>query len=84
MLAKEKILSISICDQTILKIWCAKKTTIGNMTSCFFPPLKKVLNFLGIHLVMFKNQHFPTSYVVHSLVLGVCSKISKLKCAFVI
>ncbi len=35
MLTKEKIISIAICDPTILKIWWAKKPIIINMASCF-------------------------------------------------
>ncbi len=35
MPAKEKILSISICDPTMPKIWWVKKPTVENMASCF-------------------------------------------------
>jgi hypothetical protein len=35
MLAKEKNLSVSICDLIMLEIQEAKKPIVGNMTLCF-------------------------------------------------
>jgi len=42
----------------MLKIEKTKKTIVGNMVSCFPPPLKKTFGVFGIHLVMFENQQF--------------------------
>jgi hypothetical protein len=51
----------------------------------FSSPLKRTLHFLGIYLVMFENQkHLVTSSFIGSFVLGVCSKVSKLKSTFVV
>ncbi len=37
---KEKILSISICDLKMLRIWCARKSIVGNMVQCI-PTIEK-------------------------------------------
>ncbi len=57
---KEKILSVSIGDTTIHRIRPIKKSTLGKNGFMFCPPLKRALNFLGIHLVTSKNQYFPS------------------------
>jgi hypothetical protein len=40
MFVKERILSISFYDSTILRIWKVKKSIVKNMASCF-PTIEK-------------------------------------------
>ncbi len=73
VISKEKILSISICDSTSLKICQAKKPTIGNMVSYFAHHWRKHLISLESNWQRLNtNITLVTSSMVGSLVLRVC------------
>jgi hypothetical protein len=72
MLAKEKVFSISICDPRIPKILMGQKTNRRKHSFMFSPPLKKTFDFFGN--IWKINNSLVTSFVIGSLVLGVCSK----------
>jgi hypothetical protein len=55
MRVKEKILSILICDHKMLAISLPKRLIVKTWFH-IFPTIEKDTYFLGIHLVMFKNQ----------------------------
>jgi len=80
MPSKDKILFVSICSSIMLNILQVKKSTVGNIDSCFSHHQRGHLIALMSTWYLLKIcNSLPTNSFTNSLVLVVCSKISKLQ-----